>query len=75
MNHLSRLVFAAIALACLALPSATIAAEEAWDEAKPLHHTDAFVCKRCHLEIFPALCSKYTKPCNQWDSGSSRLTL
>ncbi len=52
MNHLSRLIFAAIALACLALPSATIAAEEAWDEAKPLHHTNAFVCKRCHLDIF-----------------------
>jgi hypothetical protein len=25
--------------------------------------------------IDSALCSKYTQPCNQWDSGSSRLTL
>ena len=54
MNRFPRLILAVLAMLGLALPAAAPAADEARDESKPLHHTNAFVCKRCHIEIFRA---------------------
>jgi hypothetical protein len=50
--QLSKRILAVLALSALALPLPAPAADEAADDAKPLHHTNAFVCKRCHIEIF-----------------------